>query len=286
MVERLQVMVALQHRNRAVNLAIPIPLLFAAALVLFGLLALTGFVGQMLVNRHTDPGRLSRLVAENYTLKEKLTHYAAAVDTFRMFMDQTEEMDNRLRSATDLCLIPADVRAMGIGGSLPDARDELLGNLLNRVHFAERSLAEVDTALSAQAGRLQHMPSIWPVQGWVTSGFGYRRDPFTGQQRLHEGIDIVAPYGSGMVAPAAGRVVSAGWQSSWGRTLEIDHGNGIRTFFAHCRTISVGEGDAVRRGQRVATVGSSGRSTGTHLHYGVKRNGNWVNPRDYIISPL
>jgi murein DD-endopeptidase MepM/ murein hydrolase activator NlpD len=103
---------------------------------------------------------------------------------------------------------------------------------------------------------------------------------------MHEGLDIVAPYGSTIVAPADGRVVYAGWKSSWGRTVEVDHGNGLRTFFAHCRSIAVNVGDVVRRGQKIATVGSSGRSTGTHLHYGVKRNGNWVNPRDYIIRPL
>jgi murein DD-endopeptidase MepM/ murein hydrolase activator NlpD len=130
------------------------------------------------------------------------------------------------------------------------------------------------------------MPSIWPVQGWVNSGYGTRRDPFTGARTHHPGLDIVAPAGSAIAATAAGRVAYAGWKSGWGRCVEIDHGHGIKTFYGHCRSVKVGTGDSVERGDLIATVGSSGRSTGVHLHYGVMSNGRWVNPDNYIISPL
>ncbi len=279
-------MVALQRRNRAVSFTFPTRYLFLISVAVIALLVLSGFLGQFVINRFTDYGRLRRLVVENQRLRGQVAAYSAAVDTFRQFMDQTEDMDNRLRCATDLCLIPADVRRLGIGGTIAPDRGGTVDDLITRAQFARRSLAEIDTALAQQSERLRRLPSIWPVRGWVTSGFGYRRDPFTGRRRMHSGMDIVAPYGSAIVAAADGKVVSAGWKSSWGRTVEIDHGNGIRTFYAHCRSLDVKAGDSVKRGQKIATVGSSGRSTGTHLHYGVKRNGGWVNPRNYIITPL
>jgi hypothetical protein len=284
-VERLQIVVALKRRNRALNLSVPISLLYVAVFAAVGLLALAGFVGQLIIDSFTDYGRLNRLAEENARLKTQVSAYAAAVDTFRQFITRTEEMDNKLRAATDLCLIPADVRKMGVGGSAaPVVPNPEIDVLMRRMRFEEKSMSELESAVMGQEKRLQHLPSIWPVQGWVTSGFGMRPDPFSNRRQMHNGMDIVAPYGSKIVAPAAGIVEFAGWKSGWGRCLEIDHGNGIVTFFAHCRSLKVKAGDSVKRGDAIAAVGSSGRSTGSHLHYGVRRNGSWVNPRSYIIA--
>ncbi len=284
-VERLQIVVALKRRNRALNLSVPVSLLYVAVFAAVGLLALAGFVGQLIIDSFTDYGRLNRLAEENARLKTQVSAYAVAVDTFRQFITRTEEMDNKLRAATDLCLIPADVRKMGVGGSAaPVVPNPEIDVLMRRMRFEERSMSELEAAVMEQEKRLQHLPSIWPVQGWVTSGFGMRPDPFSNRRQMHNGMDIVAPYGSKIVAPAAGIVEFAGWKSGWGRCLEIDHGNGIVTFFAHCRSLKVRAGDSVKRGDAIATVGSSGRSTGSHLHYGVRRNGSWVNPRSYIIG--
>lgn len=282
--ERLQVVFALKRRNRLLRFSVPIPYLYLGAVGLVGLLVFTGFVGQLYLDRHTDRGRMKRLVAENYLLKQKITTYAAAVDTFRNFLASTEEMDNRLRAACGLYLIPDDIRMMGVGGGGDEPVEPQVEELVRRVQFEQRSLDEIETALKDQQERLAHVPSIWPVRGWVTSGFGYRSDPFTGRRNMHDGIDIVAPYGTPVVAPAAGRVVYSGWKSNWGRVVEIDHGNGIHTFFAHLRSTSVEVGEIVTRGQQIGRLGSSGRSTGAHLHYGVKRKGSWVNPRSYILG--
>ncbi|MBN2537729.1 M23 family metallopeptidase [candidate division WOR-3 bacterium] len=282
--ERLQVVFALKRRNRLLRFSVPIPYLYLGAVGLVGLLVLTGFLGQLYLDRHTDHGRMKRLVAENYLLKQKITTYAAAVDTFRNFLASTEEMDNRLRAACGLYLIPDDIRMMGVGGGGDEPVEPQVEELVRRVQFEQRSLDEIETALKDQQERLAHLPSIWPVRGWVTSSFGYRSDPFTGRRNMHDGIDIVAPYGTPVVAPAAGRVVYSGWKSNWGRVVEIDHGNGIHTFFAHLRSTSVEVGATVARGQQIGRLGSSGRSTGAHLHYGVKRKGSWVNPRSYILG--
>lgn len=283
-VERLQVVLALKRRNRLLRLSVPVPYIYLGAVGLVGLLVLAGFLGQLYLDRNTDHGRMRRLVAENYLLKQRITTYAAAVDTFRNFLASTEEMDNRLRAACGLYLIPDDIRMMGVGGGGDDPVEPQVEELIRRAQFEQRSLDEIDAALRDQQERLAHLPSIWPVRGWVTSGFGYRSDPFTGRRNMHDGIDIVAPYGTPVVAPAAGKVIYSGWKSNWGRVVEIDHGNGIHTFFAHLRSTSVEVGATVTRGQQIGRLGSTGRSTGAHLHYGVKRKGSWVNPRNYILG--
>ncbi|MEO0085444.1 MAG: M23 family metallopeptidase [candidate division WOR-3 bacterium] len=284
LVERLQVLVNLKRRNRAVNLSVPLHYLYLAAAVAVGFLFFGSIATRFVLARFSPAGRLTQLVAENSLLRRQVEAYSAAIDTFRQFLAFTEQMDNKLRAAVNLNLIPADVRLLGIGGSAPATDVPEAAELLRRVDFDERSLAEIGNAVSLQQARLRSLPSIWPVHGWVTSGFGYRSDPFTGSREMHNGLDIVAPAGTPIVAPADGRVVFAGWKMGYGRAVEIDHGWGIVTFYGHCQAILTRDGATVKRGQTIASVGSSGRATGTHLHYGIRLNGNWVNPANYILS--
>lgn len=282
--ERLQVLVNLKCRNRAVNLSVPLHYLYLTAAVVVGFLFFSGIAARFVLQRYSPGGRLTQLVAENSLLRRQLEAYSAAMDTFRQFLALTEQMDNKLRAAVNLNLIPADVRLLGIGGSTPAAEAPEVEELLRRVEFNQRSLAEIGKAVTLQEARLRSLPSIWPVNGWVTSGFGYRSDPFTGSREMHDGLDIVAPAGTPIVAPADGRITFAGWKMGYGRAVEIDHGWGIVTFYGHCQSILTSQGARVKRGQQIARVGSSGRSTGTHLHYGIKVNGNWVNPGNYILA--
>lgn len=282
--ERLQLWVALKRRNRAVSLTVPVFALYLAVLGALALLVGGGYLSQVYFSRHTDRGRMELLVKENYLLKARLTATIAVIDTFRRFLAATEEMDNRLRAATDLYLIPAEVRRLGVGGTPAQEENADLSELLRRVRLGQRSMNEIEQTLKSRRSELSHIPSIWPVQGWVTSWFGVRKDPFTGVRTMHEGMDIVAPRGTPIVATADGRVVTAEYKSGWGWVVEIDHGNGLQTFYGHCASLKVNVGAEVVRGQTIATVGSSGRTTGTHLHYGVTRNGSWVNPRNYIVN--
>ncbi|MEO0071221.1 MAG: M23 family metallopeptidase [candidate division WOR-3 bacterium] len=284
-VERLQVLVHLPRRNKALNLSIPLHYIYIAVAVLLGFFVFSGAFTRFIVNRFTERGLLNRLIAENSLLNQKLSAYAAVVDSFRQFLLFTEEMDNKLRAAVNLGLVPKDVRLMGVGGKQTVSAAPEVDELLRRAKFAQHSLLEINRTLSQHQERLRYLPSIWPVQGWVTSGFGYRQDPFSGRREMHEGMDIVAPRGTPIVAPADGRVVYSGWKAGYGRTVEIDHGWGVRTFFAHCQELKVTNGKRVKRGEVIATVGSSGLTTGNHLHYGVQLNGSWVNPGDYILSP-
>lgn len=284
--ERLQVFINLNRRNRFLRLSVPLRVVYLVTAIVTGFALFGGLLTGSAVRRLSETTRLGKVVAENRLLREKLTVATAAIDSFRAFLTLAEQLDNRVRACMNLNIIPGDVRLMGVGGSAPRSPLPAADQLLRRIELNEISLAEIDAAITTHHERLSRTPSIWPVRGHVLSGFGYRRDPFTGMQEMHYGLDIAAPAGTPIVAPADGRVVSSGWQTGMGRCIEIDHGFGIRTHFGHCRSLNVSAGAKVRRGQIIATVGSSGRATGTHLHYGVQVNGTWVNPGNYLLSPI
>jgi murein DD-endopeptidase MepM/ murein hydrolase activator NlpD len=153
-----------------------------------------------------------------------------------------------------------------------------------------RDLDRIDAtfALVAQAAALRNLasmafPSRAPIDGGaLSSGFGNRRDPFTHRLARHTGLDIRAPRGAPILASAGGRVTFAGYRGAYGNTVEIDHGNGLKTRYGHASRLYVHRGDIVLPRQRIAAVGSSGRSTGPHLHFEVLRNGAPVEPRLYL----
>lgn len=126
------------------------------------------------------------------------------------------------------------------------------------------------------------LPSERPVDVAVGSGFGFRSDPFSGRAALHTGLDFPAEPGTAIVAAAGGVVLSAGWHPEYGQTLEVDHGNGLVTRYAHCLKLLVAAGEVVRRGQKVAEVGSTGRSTGAHLHFEVLLEGVPQDPARFL----
>lgn len=132
--------------------------------------------------------------------------------------------------------------------------------------------------------RLASMPSIWPSKGWLTSRFGPRVSPFTGRRQKHNGIDIAAANGTPIYAPARGRVTFAGRKGPLGNALVLDHGFGVKTVYGHTKEFLVATGDTVERGDEIALIGSSGRSTGPHLHYAVEVRGKPRNPLDYIFD--
>jgi murein DD-endopeptidase MepM/ murein hydrolase activator NlpD len=148
----------------------------------------------------------------------------------------------------------------------------------------ERSLEEVAGQLESKRAHLAATPAIWPTKGWLTSRFGTRVSPFTNQRQFHAGIDIAGERGTEVFAPAQGKVVFSGNRGPLGKSIIIDHGYGIRTQYGHSDDLYVKTGERVQRGQRIATLGNSGRSTGPHLHYVVEVKGKAVNPLDYIFN--
>ena len=138
--------------------------------------------------------------------------------------------------------------------------------------------------LSQQRSLLQSIPSIIPVSGWITSGFGRRVSPFTGERSTHMGIDIAANMGNPVLAPADGVVIFTGTKDGFGNFVMIAHGYGLVSHYGHNAQILVQPGQTIKRGDQIATVGMTGRTTGPHLHYEVWLNGNAVDPRRFLLD--
>ncbi len=163
---------------------------------------------------------------------------------------------------------------------------DLVDELTRQVDARSDQLSVLEALLVHDSANRKFLPTLYPiVDGWFSSNFGYRIDPFNGQSSMHEGIDFPAESGTPIVAAASGKVVVSEWHPAYGNMLEIDHGNGLVSRYAHTSSILVKEGDLVVRGQRVATVGSTGRSTGPHLHFEVRLNGVPQNPARFLQSP-
>jgi murein DD-endopeptidase MepM/ murein hydrolase activator NlpD len=159
-----------------------------------------------------------------------------------------------------------------------------LQQLEREVALRAESLEAVTTYLNQQKDRLAATPSIWPTQGYVSSRFGSRISPFTGRQQQHTGIDVAAQRGTPILAAADGVVTFSGRLAGYGRAIVITHGFGFKTFYGHNQENKVRKGQHVKRGQEIGTVGSSGYSTGSHVHYEVLADGTPVNPLKYIID--
>lgn len=168
--------------------------------------------------------------------------------------------------------------------------EPVLGDVLTSLNHFEKQLIDRERQLRVLedlllASRLQKKvrPSGWPIaDGWISSTFGLRTDPFTGRYAQHQGIDFAAKNGSDVLAVAIGIVTEASERSGYGMLVEINHGNGYATRYGHNQRVLVKVGDKVNKGQRIALMGSTGRSTGPHVHFEVLYNGAVVNPEQYI----
>jgi murein DD-endopeptidase MepM/ murein hydrolase activator NlpD len=235
------------------------------------------------------------LASEIQRLRERLVGLR---DTLNKFSDREQAM----RLLAGLTPIDQDVQQAGIGGpsgqwserdSLaaagPNGQQALaaridMDQLTRRANILVRSINEAYDSASSQRARYAALPSIMPTKGWLTSAFAREREhPILHLARPHEGIDLSAKMGMEIDAPAAGVVTQVSWVEGYGNMLTIDHGYGLVTRYAHCSKILVVRGQRVKRGQAIANVGSTGLSTGPHLHYEVWVNGRPVNPMKYVL---
>jgi murein DD-endopeptidase MepM/ murein hydrolase activator NlpD len=170
-------------------------------------------------------------------------------------------------------------------GGLVDWGVGELAALAQEIVSREQSMRELKTYLDEKTAVLAATPTILPSQGLVTAGYGHRRSPFTGKREFHEGMDIAAPVGTPIVATADGIVTFAGFAGSYGNVVFIDHGHGFATAYAHNSSNRVRVRQRVRRGEVIAYVGNTGRTTGPHVHYEVHANGVAANPLTYAVDP-
>ena len=185
--------------------------------------------------------------------------------------------------------LPAQ-RQAGLPGAEPLSAEELgrrLDLLLDRLALQADGLSMLDAALTRRGAEQARLPTTAPVADYpyLTSSYGWRRNPVTGRYTMHEGLDFAAPPGTPIVAATGGVVTEARRLPGYGNTVEIDHGDGVTTRYAHAQSLLVRRGDLVARGQPVATVGTSGRSTGPHLHFEVRMAGQPVDPTLFLAGP-
>jgi murein DD-endopeptidase MepM/ murein hydrolase activator NlpD len=261
--------------------------------VSFGILAL-GLVGgglapHLLFRVQAQSAVLADLEAQNRTLRDHNNRYETTLDQMAQRLDQVESQASRLSRELGLKEAPGERAAAG-GALLPYApsdpriMEEEIQALGTRLQALDLSFDTIDQAWQERAKMLACMPSLLPAAGFFSDGFGWRKDPITGQRAFHEGVDIVAETGTAVRAPADGLVVTAGRKSSYGKAIDLSHGYGLATRFGHLSAVLVRPGQRVRRGEVIGRVGSTGRSTGPHLHYEVFKEGRQVNPRRYLPS--
>ena len=170
-----------------------------------------------------------------------------------------------------------------VGSSNSSEVTASLDTLAQQVERQQERLSALENLLLDRKLSAAVTPSGWPVDGgWISSGFGVRADPFNGHQAMHEGVDIASRMGSPVLAVADGVVTHSGEKAGYGLLVEITHESGLITRYGHTSATLVKVGDRVKKGQEIALVGSSGRSTGPHLHFEVVRNGSPVNPMRYL----
>ena len=246
---------------------------------------------------------LAEIRKESNIRKIQVEKFSRQVKNFETELARLERFEKKLRVITALKNSPKSVKKnWGVGGpyglatssfntamgrgaaSMIERLSNGLDHLDKQAKIQSISFQELDNFFKNQKSLLSSTPSIWPTRGWVTSGFGFRKSPFTGLREKHEGWDIAARSGSPVRATADGEVVVEGREYGYGKMIKINHGYGVVTVYGHNSKHLVKAGEHVKRGQIIAFVGNTGRSTGPHLHYEVLLHGIPVSPKNYILD--
>lgn len=290
--------------SRSVGVSVAKLRVLVTTLVVVGI-ATVGFA-YATINRAVDLSRLDRLERRNEILTEELAQAQQTLESIGDTISAIARRDELVRLLAGLEPTDPAVQLAGVGGpggswttrdqilsEAPEGRAALdmrtqLDNYIRRANLLAGSFDEAVDSLEIHRDRLERTPSISPIApgvGWYTSPFArIRMHPIYNEPRPHPGIDVSAPLGTPILAPANGRVSEVRIISGYGRTVTIQHGYGVQTFYAHCSRIDVRVGQSVERGDKIAEVGRTGIATGPHLHYEVLVNGVAVNPRDYIFT--
>jgi murein DD-endopeptidase MepM/ murein hydrolase activator NlpD len=213
----------------------------------------------------------ARLQSTAASLQQRLTQLSRTLDEF----------DSKTRRLSIVAGLTPPT-ASGVGG--PTTSGGAPGSESGRTGEIADRLARIETQLTARASIMSSTPTVQPVRGVYNSGFGDRQDPFTGTSGFHQGVDIATNRGEPVEATAEGTVEKAEWSGDLGNMVELSHPTGYRTIYGHLEKSLVKAGQHVRRGEVIGLVGSTGRATGPHLHYEVRRGDRAVNPLEYILD--
>jgi murein DD-endopeptidase MepM/ murein hydrolase activator NlpD len=230
--------------------------------------------------------RMALKVANYNSLQQEAQMLRVRYDNLQRKVKQTNEQLATLESLADEVTTAYGVKKR-LAGSMDLVEEAPLVPTMNDTLAEYSSLRSInlsrDRNIFSRAD-VNVLPGIWPVNGRLMAGYGVRSDPFNGEGAMHTGIDISAPQGTPVHATADGIILHAGWNGGYGRCVIIDHGNGYQTWYAHLSRIDAIEGQEIRQGDTLGAVGTSGRSTGAHLHYEVRLGSTPVNPYRFLAQ--
>lgn len=240
-------------------------------------------------NTKVNPVEIARLKGENERLRKTNLTFESSLQRLQGQLTEYEDRTRQLAIVAGVESLESGVEAGIGGGTLPDEvgpgdLPAALPAMEDRAAGIAGALDIVEAKLDERLRWISSTPAITPVKGIFTSGFGYRSDPLTHGRGVHQGVDIAAAPGQPVLASADGVIVQAGEIGGLGQAVFIAHGFGVTTRYGHMSRIDVRPGQRVKRGDVVGRVGNTGRSTGYHLHYEVRVDGNPVNPLAYILD--
>lgn len=303
--------------TRTRNITLPAVGLRLGTLALFVVVALLGYASVDYLALLKIREHYHQVVAENEGLRGEANLLMSNLDNLKRDLKKVQDYSTKLSELTQLAvqkvsketgigplsseeyeiarkqqtlaMLPgAERKSLPLGVSMESLEFRAAHSKVSEIHDqAYRQAIDLQQLLSTLSQRkslLHAIPSVSPVNGWITSGFGHRISPFTGERAMHMGIDVASPIGTPIYAPADGIVIFAGKKDGFGKFVMVAHGYGIVSHYGHIAQILVEPGQKLQRGTQIGTVGMTGRTTGPHLHYEVWVNGKATNPRKFILE--
>lgn len=311
MLNKLTVLFYYPRKTKLKQITIPIVFLYGCVFIFFAVVTLAGYGYNDYIRVGKDAARVVVLAEKVSFQQEKIAsqqkqiqEFANDINELKSRLVSLNQFEKKIRVVADIQDSDQPEGIFGIGGFIPEDPVSKSGidqeTTLNS-HFLRGMNARINQLKTAsieqglrfetllqylekQKSILDCTPSISPAEGWISSSFGYRKNPFTGRRELHKGLDIANHKGTPIIATAAGIVTYVGRKRLLGNTVEINHGHGFITRYGHISKALIKEGQKVKRGEEIAQIGNTGRSTGPHLHYEIRFNGVQVNPRKYIFN--
>ncbi|MEE9441417.1 MAG: M23 family metallopeptidase [candidate division Zixibacteria bacterium] len=295
--DKITIMVVPRKGGDMSSYSIPVKLLWAVALFGICFIAINVFLLSDYFSQRVDRARLDKLLRENQMLSEQYTAMEGSIDDLQGSYAELVNKEEAIRTIFGLPEINEEARMLGVGGpedpalnNFTEATAEALkvsadvDELLRLAKFERERYRDVYELLGNKRDLLNHTPSIKPARGYPSSGYGTRNDPFTGLKEFHPGLDISNSNGTPIYATAEGKITAVRINGGLGKMVSIDHGYGFITRYGHLSDYKVKVGQRVKRGDIIGLMGSTGYTTGPHLHYEVIKKGKHVNPYKYIIN--
>lgn len=275
------------------------------ALVFFSVSVLMAIAFNAFFTSHFTTPKEQRLQHKNESLEFKYQMLSRKISHVNEVLNKIEQRDDNLyRPIFELDPIPNQFREAGVGGvnryndleKYSDSKTIIsvarqLDKVKKKLYVQSRSFDAIKKEAENKEAMIAHIPAIQPIAikdfGRISDYYGRRRDPFTGKIRMHNGMDFTGPVGTDIYATGDGLVVKAEYSAyGYGKEVVIEHGYGYKTIYAHLHQINVDKGDKVSRGEVIGTLGNTGRSTGPHLHYEVRKNNRPVDPFNYYFNDI